>query len=90
MQRSTPAHGLLAYQWYPMSTPPFSMIFSVAVNLLHISPACPNILIRWPSSFAELHPSTDVTGVPNNPESQDVVSRRQSRAYMAKQQSSRG
>jgi hypothetical protein len=50
-------------------------------DLLHIPPACPNILIRWPSSLAELRPSPDVTGVPKNPESHDAVSRRQSRAY---------
>jgi hypothetical protein len=57
------------------------MIFSVAVNLLHIPPACPNIPMRWPSSLAELRHSADGTGVPNNPESHDAVGGHQDRAY---------
>jgi hypothetical protein len=60
---------------------PFSMIFSEAMNLLHIPQACSHIPMCWPNSLAEFRPSPGGNGVPNNAESHDVASGRQGRVY---------
>jgi hypothetical protein len=64
-----------------MSIFPFSMIFSIAMNLLHIPPACSHIPMYWPGSLAEPRLSPSGTCVPNNAESQGVASDRQGRVY---------
>jgi hypothetical protein len=79
--RSTRARDLLAYQWHPTSILPFSMIFSIAINLLYIPPACSHIPMYWPGSLAEPRLSPSGTCVPNNAESHGVTSDRQGRVY---------